>query len=89
MSQAARQSLAAFAAANGEQIVFKPRAFAPWRRIVFHRARKLKLRRISKWVEKPRRKAQRQPPEFGNLVLRWAVDVVSPRYSEVAGMDGK
>ncbi len=87
MSPAARDSLAAFAAAHGERIVFKPRPFAPWRRVVFHRARTLKLRRISKWVEKPRRKAQRQPPEFGNLVLRWAVNVVSPRYSEVANMD--
>jgi hypothetical protein len=87
LSPASRASLEAFASVHGEQIRFVPRGFPRWRRFLYTRSRRLKLTRVAEFLEGPRRKVVRHQPEYGNLVLRWAVSIVTPRYADVANMD--
>jgi hypothetical protein len=84
MSVAARTSLAEFAAAEGRDIAFRRRTFPRWRRGLLKVAKRLHSRRLARWAERTRRDFTRHQPEFGNLVLRWAISVVRPRYAAVA-----
>jgi hypothetical protein len=87
MAPASRASLEAFAAARGETIRFSPRPFPRWRRFLYSRSRRLKLRSVAEFLERPRRKVVRHQPEFGNLLLRWAVEIVRPRYADAEKID--
>ena len=83
MAAASRSSLEAFAEASGTKLSFRPKRFSRWRRFAFSRARRMRARRLAEWLERPRRRVVRHQPEFGNLLLRWAMDVVKPRYADV------
>jgi len=82
LSPESRASLEAFAAAHGERLMFVPQAFPRWRRFLYTRSRRLKLTPIAELLERPRRRVVRHQPEYGNLVLRWAVSVVKARYAD-------
>jgi hypothetical protein len=81
-----RSSLADFAAAEGRTIDFQRRSFARWRKGTMKVAKRVKWTGLRRWAERPRRKYQRHQPEIGNLLLRWAVEKVKPRYRAVADM---
>jgi len=83
LSAATVGSLRDFAAGEGTPFRFRRRPFAKWRRLVLSLSRRLGARRAYRWLEKARRKRVRHQPEFGNVVLRWAVNVIKPRYAEV------
>jgi hypothetical protein len=87
MSAASRASLEAYAAAHGERVVFVRRTFPRWRRFLYTRSRRLKLAPLAEMLERPRRRVVRHQPEFGNLILRWAVDTIRPRYREAERID--
>ena len=76
-------SLRRFAAAEGRGLHFRNWPFPRWRRFAWRKARRLGAQRLADWLERPRRKAVRHDAQFGNLLLRWAVDVVRPRYADV------
>lgn len=83
LAPASRASVAAFAAAEGTTIKFQRRTFARWRRGALKVAKRLHWRGLGRWAERPRRQYQRQQPEFGNLLLRWAVEQVRPRFGAI------
>jgi hypothetical protein len=81
LSAATVRSLRDFAAAEGRTLAFHRRPFPRWRRLALSLSRRVGARRLYAWIERPRRKAVRHQPEFGNLLLRWAVETIRPRYS--------
>ncbi len=88
LATATVQSVRDFAGGESRPFTFRRRPFPKWRRIGLTLARRLRVRRAYAWLERPRRKAVRHQPEFGNLLLRWAVDTVKPRYSAAAAILG-
>jgi hypothetical protein len=82
LAPATRAALESFAAAEGRTVDFRRRAFPRWRRGAMRAAKAVGLRNVARWIERPRRVYTRHQPEFGNLLLRWAVSVVAPRYRE-------
>jgi hypothetical protein len=83
LAPATRASLASFAAAEGKTLDFQRRSFPRWRRGALKVAKRTHWRTLGRWAERPRRRYQRHQPEIGNLILRWAVEQVKPRYSAV------
>jgi hypothetical protein len=86
LAPATRASLARFAALEGKSIEFQPHSFARWRRGAMKVAKRLHWQGLRTWAERPRRRYQRHQPEIGNLILRWAVEQVKPRYRAVEGV---
>ena len=86
-SQPARASLADFAAREGRSLNFRMRApFKRRERALIAGARMLKLRPLVRGLERRRARLVHFEPEFGNLVFRWAVSVVRPRYRAVESL---
>ncbi|MGI8927849.1 MAG: nucleoside-diphosphate sugar epimerase/dehydratase [Candidatus Limnocylindrales bacterium] len=83
-SQPAQASLEDFAAREVRPLIFRKRApFKRRERALIAGARMLKLRPLVGGLERRRERLVHFEPEFGNLVFRWAVSVVRPRYQAV------
>jgi hypothetical protein len=81
---AARESIERFAAANGEHLPLRRRRpFSRLDRAVLKGAHALRLAPIAEPLERRRATLTHFEPRLGNLLLRWAVSVVSERYSAV------
>ncbi|MEP7361064.1 MAG: hypothetical protein ABI744_05730 [Chloroflexota bacterium] len=83
-STAARESIAQFAAANGETLDWhRRRPFSRYERALARAAQRLGLRALAGPLELRQERLIHFEPTFGNLVLRWAVSIVSARYAAV------
>lgn len=83
-SPAARASITAFAAANGERLSLRRRrAFSRLDRGLLRGARALRLAPVVERLERRRTSLTHFEPQLGNLLLRWAVSVVAERYEAV------
>jgi hypothetical protein len=83
LAPATRQAVAAFAAAHGQQLRFRRRRFAPWRKGLLKIARRAGVEPIAARLERPKHRLAVLDAEFGSLLLRWAVSVVRSRYAEL------
>ncbi len=81
MSASSVSSLTAFGAAEGTEVV-TPRRFVVrrWHRFVLRYARTVHLDPLVAPLRARQRALTQFEPEFGSLLLRWAVNVVWPRY---------
>lgn len=87
-SAASRESIERFAAANGEQVDDRRRLpFTPLERASAAAARNVRLHRVADRLESRRSSLVHFEPSLGNLLLRWAVDVIRERYDAVRPQD--
>jgi hypothetical protein len=78
------ESIAQFVAANGETLKWRRRRpFSRYERALMRATQRLGLRPIAHRLELRQERLVRFEPEVGNLLLRWAVNVVSSRYAAV------
>lgn len=84
MAAASRASVEAFAAAQGRTVTFRRRRFRKWRKALMRAMRSLRLEPVARRIEHAKHQLAVLEPEFGNLLLRWAVATVRPRYAELA-----
>lgn len=85
LAPASAAAIRAFAAAEGTPVVYPAKSRGPkWRRLVLRVAPGMGLGdRVGGLKSRQKRSAQFQP-EIGNLLLRWGVSVVRPRYAVLA-----
>ena len=88
LSPTTRRAVQQFAAAEGREMAF-PRPFRLTRahRLLIRLAKGMRAQRLVAGLERRRRRLVHFEPRFGNLLLRWAVSVVRPRYESVAGLE--
>ena len=84
LAPATAAALTEFAALEGTKIDFHRRVLPLWRRGMLKATRKIGAEPIAWQVEKAKIRLGVLEPEFGTLLLRWAVSVVRPRYESVA-----
>ncbi len=84
LAPATEESLTEFAAREGVRTGFRRRALPIWRRGLLKATRKVGAESIAWQVEQAKIRLGVLEPEFGSLLLRWAVSVVRPRYESVA-----
>jgi hypothetical protein len=83
-SQVALDSIAEFAATHGGKLTWRRRRpFSRYERALMRASRRLGLRPIADQLVMRQERLVRFEPELGNLLLRWAVNVVSERYAAV------
>ncbi len=76
-----------FAAAHGRQLHLRPRARLGRRqRALIHAAHRIRVPRLVRGLEQHRRSLMHFAPGPGSLLLRWAVEVLRPRYEAVSGI---
>ncbi len=86
-SPASLESIKRFAAAEGRPLSFQRRArTSRLRRGTIKLAERLHLAPLVDPLRRRRLSLVHFQPDFGNLVLRWAVSVVRPRYAAVVGI---
>jgi hypothetical protein len=83
MAAASVESVRAFAAAEG-RVIETPKRFVvrPWHRLVLRHARRVRADGLVASLRARQRALTHLDPEFGSLLLRWAVSVVAARYPE-------
>jgi hypothetical protein len=85
-SARALASLEGFARAEGRPLLFRRRPrTSRLRRGTIRLAEKLRLAPVAGALNRRRQSLVHFQPEFGNVVVRWAVKVVRPRYAALAG----
>jgi len=80
LAPASRASLEAFAAAEGRRVTFRRRSFLTWQRALLKASRKVGAESLARRVERGKVALGVLEPSFGSLLLRWAVNIVRPRY---------
>jgi hypothetical protein len=80
LAPASRASLEAFAAAEGRRVTFRRRSFPTWQRALLKASRKVGAESLARRVERGKVALGVLEPSFGSLLLRWAVNIVRPRY---------
>ncbi len=84
MAPASLAAATDFATAHGRQLHLRPRPrLARRERAVIHAAHRLGVPRLVRRLEQHRRSLMHFAPEPGSLLLRWAVEVIRPRYDAV------
>jgi hypothetical protein len=83
LSYAARGSIQEFAAGEGRVVRFRQRDFPLWRRASVKWARRVRAESLAWRLSQPKYERAVLEPEFGSLLLRWAISVVQRRYDEV------
>ncbi|MEA2677838.1 MAG: hypothetical protein QOJ81_1979 [Chloroflexota bacterium] len=83
-SEAARESIAAFAAASGEHAAWHPRRpFSRYERALIRGAQRMHIGPVADPLARRQARLTHFEPRLGNLLFRWAVSVVSERYRDV------
>ena len=81
LAPASAAAIRAFAAAEGTAVVYPPRARGPfWERLVMRVGSNIGASQVVNDIKRRRKRLNHFQPEIGNLLLRWGVSVVSPRY---------
>ena len=81
LAPATRAALERFAASERRRVTFRRRRFPLWQRAVLKGARRVGIESVAARVEASKFALGVMEPEFGSLLLRWAVSVVRPRYA--------
>jgi hypothetical protein len=84
LAPATAKALTEFAAREGTRVDFHRRALPLWRRGLLKTTRKVGAESIAWQVEQAKIRLGVLEPEFGSLLLRWAVSSVRRRYESVA-----
>ena len=83
LAPATRRSVEEFAASERRVLRFRQPGFPRWRRAGVKLARRVGAETLAWRLGKPKYQRAFMEPEFGSLLLRWAVSVVQRRYLEV------
>jgi hypothetical protein len=87
-SRGSLASLRQFAAAEGRPLVFRRRPrISRWVRAAIRLADRLHVAPLVGPLKRRRASLVHFEPELGNLILRWAIDVVRLRYAPLARTD--
>ncbi len=83
-SPATRQSIERFVAGQQGKVAWRRRRpFSPVERAIVRTGRRLRLQRLTGALERRQTALTHFEPRLGNVLLRWAVSVVSQRYAAV------
>jgi hypothetical protein len=83
-SGAAQASIRQFAAAKGGSATWRPRRpFSRVERALIRAAGRVRMKALARPLERRQTSLVHFEPQLGNLLLRWAVSVVSERYAAV------
>ena len=88
LAPASAAAIRAFAEAEGTPVVYPPRERGPsWQRLVLRVGPNIGARRLADGIKWRRKRLNHFQPAIGNLLLRWGVSVVAPRYDVVRPAD--
>jgi hypothetical protein len=86
-SPSAQKSIRSFAASEGRPVTWQPRRpFSGFERAALRAARRLHVQVLARRFERRQASLTHFEPALGNLLLRWAVSVVSDRYTAVRSL---
>ena len=81
LAPASAAAIRAFAAAEGTPVVYPPRERGPfWERLVMRVGSNVGASQVVNDIKWRRKRLNHFQPAIGNLLLRWGVSVVGPRY---------
>jgi hypothetical protein len=86
-SVAAQESIRQFAQATGESAEWRPRRpFSGYERALLRWSERFRLSPVADALKSRQARLAHFEPRLGNLLLRWALSVVEPRYSAVRSL---